>query len=69
MLYSESLTKKVARFATQKDSPLSSTDRVGLVLDAPALAKAGMTKASDALSFIQHFRSDVDGVSCIGPFI
>lgn len=64
MLYSEPLAKKVAQFATQKDSPLSPTDRIGLVLDAPAFAKAGLTKASDALSFIQHFRSDIDGVFC-----
>lgn len=61
VLYTGVLAGKVAALASRKDTPLSSADRVGLVMDTIAFAKAGLTTIGDALTFLEHFRNDDDG--------
>ncbi|KAH8091342.1 peptidase family M1-domain-containing protein [Cristinia sonorae] len=58
VLYSGKIAENVAKLVAQKGSPLSVADRIGLVLDALALAKAGFSNVSDALSFLDHFRRE-----------
>ncbi|TCD59793.1 Aminopeptidase 2 mitochondrial [Steccherinum ochraceum] len=62
VLYTGSAAEKIARLVGQKDTPLSVTDRVGLILDAIALAKANFTAVSESLAFLEHFRNEGDAI-------
>ncbi|KAI0695406.1 peptidase family M1-domain-containing protein [Cerioporus squamosus] len=56
--YSAERLVKLGEQAAAKDSPFSLTDRIGLVSDALALAKAGYTPVSSALGLINALREE-----------
>lgn len=57
-LYSPERLVKIAEEAARKNSILSLEDRLGLMLDALEVAKAGYLKLSSALKLYEIFRSD-----------
>lgn len=46
--------------AKSKGSLFGFEDRIGLINDAPALAKAGLTEVSSALTLIDNFRNETE---------
>lgn len=58
MLYTPERLSKIADEAAQVDSPFSVDDRMGLVYDAMALSKAGLSKLSSALTLIDKLRNE-----------
>ena len=50
--------KKIAEEAAKKDSIFSVNDRVGLVYDVLALAKAGQAPLSDALTVVETLKNE-----------
>lgn len=59
-MYPAQVLHKIAQEAVKKDSVLSLEDRMGLVLDAPALAKAGLTETSSVLALIDTLRNETE---------
>lgn len=53
MLYSPERAQKIAEEATKGDSVFSVDDRMGLVHDSTALAKAGYVKTSSVLDLAE----------------
>ncbi|KAH8102858.1 peptidase family M1-domain-containing protein [Cristinia sonorae] len=62
VLYSDERLVKLAYEAVKHKSVLSLEDRMGLVLDAPAIAKAGLIQTSSALALIDAFRNETEFV-------
>lgn len=60
VLYSSERLAKIAEEAARTDSVLSLEDRMGLIMDAPSLAKAGFTKTSSTLNLIDKFRNETE---------
>lgn len=60
VLYSSERLAKIAEEAAKTDSVLSLEDRMGLIMDAPSLAKAGFTKTSSTLTLIDKFRNETE---------
>ena len=60
MLYTPERLAAIAKVASEKDSPFAFEDRIGLINDAPALAKAGLTQTSSALPLIDNFRNETE---------
>lgn len=58
VLYTPERLSKIAGEAAQVDSPFSVDDRMGLVYDAMALSKAGLSKLSSALTLIDKLRNE-----------
>ncbi|TEB36135.1 leucyl aminopeptidase [Coprinellus micaceus] len=58
VLYPEERLRKIAEEAAKKDSIFSVNDRVGLVYDALALAKAGQAPLSDALTVVETLKNE-----------
>ena len=56
--YSAERLAKLGEQAAAIDSPFSLADRIGLVSDALALAKAGYTPVSSALGLISALRGE-----------
>lgn len=50
--------RKIAEEAAKKDSIFGVNDRVGLVYDALALAKAGQAPLSDALTVVETLKNE-----------
>lgn len=64
MLYSPDITAKISSEAAKPDSILSLNDRIGLVLDSVALAKAGFSDTSDMFTLIDSLRGEKE---CMHP--
>ena len=60
VLYTPERLAAIAKVAGEKNSPFSFEDRIGLINDAPALAKAGLTQTSSALTLIDNFRNETE---------
>lgn len=60
VLYSDERLVKIAEEAAKKDSVFSLDDRIGLVLDAPALSQAGYTKTSSTLALVNALRDETN---------
>lgn len=58
VLYDSASLAAIAKEAAKPDSILSLEDRMGLILDAPALAKAGLLKTSDVFTLLDAFRNE-----------
>ncbi|KAK0503051.1 leucyl aminopeptidase [Armillaria luteobubalina] len=58
VLYTPERLSKIADEAAQVDSPFSVDDRMGLVYDAMALSKAGLSKLSSALTLVDKLRNE-----------
>ena len=58
VLYPDDRLVKLAEEAAKPDSVFSLEDRIGLVLDAPALAQAGYIKTSSALALVDTLRNE-----------
>ena len=58
MLYSTDITAKISAEAAKSDSIFSLNDRIGLVLDSVALAKAGFSDTSSMFTLIDGFRGE-----------
>ncbi|THH33006.1 hypothetical protein EUX98_g1221 [Antrodiella citrinella] len=60
--YSGERLSSIAQEAVKKVSVFSLEDRMGLVMDGAALAKAGVMKTSDVLALIDFFRHETENV-------
>lgn len=60
VLYTAERLEKLAREAASSDSVFSLNDCIGLVNDAMALAKAGLSKISSAMTLIDHLQNNED---------
>ena len=58
MLYSPDITAKISVEAAKPDSILSLNDRIGLVLDSVALAKAGFSDTGSMFTLIDGLRGE-----------
>lgn len=58
MLYSPDITAKISAEAAKPDSAFSLNDRIGLVLDSVALAKAGFSDTSSMFTLINSLRGE-----------
>ena len=58
MLYTPDITAKIAAEAAKPDSIFSLNDRIGLVLDSVALAKAGFSDTGSLLTLIDGLRGE-----------
>ena len=58
MLYSPNITGKISAEAAKPDSILSLNDRIGLVLDSVALAKAGFSDTGSMFTLIDGLRGE-----------
>jgi len=58
VLYSPDITAKVSAEATKPDSAFSLNDRIGLVLDSVALAKAGFSDTSSMFTLIDGLKGE-----------
>ncbi|KAI0075828.1 hypothetical protein K474DRAFT_1663834 [Panus rudis PR-1116 ss-1] len=58
VLYTPERFAVIAKVAAKDDSVFTFEDRIGIINDAPALAKAGLTQVSSALTLIDTFRND-----------
>ncbi|THH32969.1 hypothetical protein EUX98_g1220 [Antrodiella citrinella] len=58
VLYSPERLDKIAEEAAKHDSVFSLEDRIGLLMDAPALAQAGYVKTSSSLSLVNKLREE-----------
>ncbi|KAI0792895.1 hypothetical protein C8Q75DRAFT_751852 [Abortiporus biennis] len=58
VLYPSERLAAIAKQATEPNSPFSLEDRIGLVIDSPALAKAGFSSTSSTLTLIDTFRNE-----------
>jgi aminopeptidase 2 len=58
VLYAPERLEKIATEAVKEDSIFSLNDRIGLVHDSVALAKAGLSDVSGTLTLIDIFRSE-----------
>lgn len=61
VLYTGAAAEKIVQLIGHASSPLTVNDRISLVLDAAAFAKAGLAEVSSALSLLEHFTSETDG--------
>jgi len=62
VIYPGEKLAQIAREAVKENSVLSLEDRMGLVMDGIALAKAGLMKTSNALTLIDTFRDEPENV-------
>lgn len=58
VLYPSERLTKIADEASKENSVFTLEDRIGLVMDAPALAQAGYIKTSSALTLINTLRNE-----------
>lgn len=58
VLYTPERLEKIAKEAAKENSVFSLNDRLGLVHDAMALSKAGLTKISSALSLVEKLKHE-----------
>ena len=58
MLYDPDITVKISAEAAKPDSIFNLNDRIGLVLDSVALAKAGFSDTSSMFTLIDGLRGD-----------
>lgn len=68
VLYTPERLISIAKEAAKENSVFSLEDRIGLVHDALALARAGYLDVSAALSLYDVFRNEKERVSCSCPF-
>ena len=68
MLYTAERLAAIAKVAAEKDSPFTFEDRIGLINDAPALAKAGLIQTSSALTLIENFGNETECTPSFFPF-
>lgn len=60
MLYSPDTTVKISAEAAKPDSAFSLNDRIGLVIDSVALAKAGFSNTSSMFTLIDGLRGETE---------
>ncbi|THH28051.1 hypothetical protein EUX98_g6136 [Antrodiella citrinella] len=60
VLYSTERLDKIAEEAAKANSIFSLEDRMGLLMDAPALAQAGYVKTSSSLSLVNKLREETE---------
>ena len=61
MLYTPERLAAIAKEAAKpEDSLFTFEDRIGLINDSPALAKAGLVQLSSALTLIDNFRNETE---------
>ena len=63
VLYSPDVTAKISAEAAKPDSIFSLNDRIGLVLDSVALAKAGFSETSSMFTLIDGLRAEEECTS------
>jgi aminopeptidase 2 len=61
VLYTPERMVEVARVATQSDQIFTADDRIGLVGDAAALARAGLMDTSAVFALVEMFRGESYG--------
>lgn len=59
-MYTPERLAAIAKEAAKPDSIFTFEDRIGLINDAPALAKAGLIKVSSMLTLIENFRDETE---------
>ena len=65
VLYSPDVTAKISAEAAKPDSIFSLNDRIGLVLDSVALAKAGFSDTSSMFTLIDGLRAEKECMSSL----
>jgi aminopeptidase 2 len=65
VLYSPDITAKISNEAAKPDSIFSLNDRIGLVLDSVALAKAGFSDTASMFTLIDGLRAEKECASSL----